>query len=149
MITDSLENAATYLALHPRFERAFNFIQSPEFSTLPAGKYELDGKQLYVGIDEYTTKADGKGKWESHRKYIDIQLVIEGTERVCLAPLGKMQQGEYDPTKDFLPLSGQGEFLTLRPGEFMILFPQDAHMPSMAVGSPMPVKKAVVKVAVE
>jgi len=148
MIIDSLQNAATYLTLHPRFQRAFEFIQSPEFLTLPAGKYELEGKQLYVGIDEYTTKAEGKGKWESHRKYIDIQLLIQGSERIYISPLEKMQQGEYDSAKDFLPLFGQGEFLTLTPGQFMIFFPQDAHMPSMAIDTPAPVKKAVVKVAV-
>lgn len=149
MILDSLQNAATYFPLNSRFKRAFDFLQNPEFLSLPAGKYELEGKQLYVGIDEYTTKAEGNGKWESHRRYIDIQLVLQGSERIYIAPLEQMQQGQYDPAKDFLPLSGQGECLTLKPGQFMVLFPQDAHRPSMADGTPARVKKAVVKVAVE
>jgi len=149
MIFDSLQNASTYLKLNSRFQQAFEFLQSPEFATLPAGKYELDGKDLYVAIDEYTTKAEGQGKWESHRKYIDIQLMIQGSERIFIAPLEKMEQGEYIPAKDFLPLFGNGESLTLTSGQFMIFFPQDAHKPSMAVDVPTAVKKAVVKVAVE
>jgi YhcH/YjgK/YiaL family protein len=147
MIIDSLQNAELYSQLNRRFKRAFEFLQNPETKNLPPGSYELEGRDLYVAIHEYTTKAEGQGKWEAHRKHIDIQLMLEGRERIHIAPLEQMEQGDYNEAKDFLALSGAGEYLTLCPGQFMVLFPQDAHMPSMAAGEPSAVKKAVVKVA--
>jgi YhcH/YjgK/YiaL family protein len=60
-----------------------------------------------------------------------------------------LQQGEYEATKDFLPLFGEGDLVKLKSGCFVLLFPEDAHMPSMAIGNPEPAKKVVIKIAVE
>ncbi len=63
--------------------------------------------------------------------------------------LNRMQLGAYDPAKDFQAMSGDGDYVTLSDGDFMLVWPEDAHRPGMAAGEPSPVKKVVVKIAVE
>jgi YhcH/YjgK/YiaL family protein len=97
---------------------------------------------------EYNSKLPEQGKWEAHRRYIDLQYITVGTERIGYAHLSRLAQGDYNLEKDFLALTGTGDFVTLSAGDFMLLFPEDAHMPGMAVDAPIPVKKVVVKIAV-
>ncbi len=148
MIIDSLKNAAMYYSLGSRVEAAFQYLQSVDLSTVEPGRYELDGANLFVLVQTYDSKTRDKGKWEAHRRYLDIQYIIEGTELIGYADLAQVQLGAYDETKDFQALNTEGEFLLMRPGYFMLLAPQDAHMPGMAVSSPQPVKKAVVKIKI-
>jgi YhcH/YjgK/YiaL family protein len=101
-----------------------------------------------VLVQTYDSKTRDKGKWESHRKYLDIQYIVEGTELIGYADLAQVKLGSYDDTKDFQALDAEGEFLLMRDGYFMLLAPQDAHMPGMAVSTPQPVKKAVVKIKI-
>jgi biofilm protein TabA len=101
-----------------------------------------------VMSQEYISKLPEQGKWEAHRRYIDLQYVALGTERIGYAHLSRLTQGDYNPDKDFQALSGDGDFVILSAGDFMLLFPEDAHMPGMAVGDPVQVKKVVVKIAI-
>jgi YhcH/YjgK/YiaL family protein len=148
MIIDRLANSHLYAALHPRIKTAFDFLQNTNFSVLPAGKYEIDGLNLYAMLQQYDTKPKNQGVWEAHRSYIDLQAVLHGTEILGYANIARLTPGVYDLTKDFLPLFGEGDFLTLQSGSFVLLFPEDAHMPGIAPGSPLPVRKIVIKIAV-
>jgi len=148
MITDRLTSAHLYKLLGAGIQRAFEYLLQTDLQSLPVGRYELDGKNLYVMSQEYTSKLPEQGKWEAHRRYIDIQYIISGTERIGYSHLSRLVQGDYNPEKDFLALTGVGDFLTLSAGDFMLLFPEDAHMPGMAVSDPVPVKKVVVKIAI-
>jgi YhcH/YjgK/YiaL family protein len=149
MIVDQLTNSQLYAQLSLRISRAFEYLHQTDFETLPAGRYEIDDMNIYAMVQQYSTKSPEAGKWEAHREYIDLQYIVEGTEQIGVAHLGRLVQGEYDSSKDFLPLSGQGDFLTLASGEFILLFPQDAHMPGLSAGMPSEVKKVVVKIAVK
>jgi YhcH/YjgK/YiaL family protein len=148
MITDNLSNANLYLSLSAAIRRAFEYLQHTDLPSLPVGIFELDGKILYINSQEYNSKLPDQGKWEAHRRYIDLQYIVSGTERIGYAPLRRLTAGEYNPEKDFLSLTGSGDFVTLSAGDFMLLFPEDAHMPGMAVKDPVPVKKVVVKIAI-
>ena len=148
MIIDRLENSHLYSALHMRIKTAFDCLQKTDFSVLPAGKYEIDGLNLYAMLQQYDTKPKSQGVWEAHRRYIDLQAVLQGTEILGYANIARLTPGAYDPAKDFLPLSGEGDFLTFQSDSFVLLFPEDAHMPGIAAGLPQPVKKIVVKIAV-
>jgi biofilm protein TabA len=148
MITDHLSNAHLYTPLSAGIMRAFEYIKQTDLHSLPVGRIEVDGKNMYVTSQEYTTKLPDQGKWEAHRRYIDLQYIISGTERIGYTPIDRLTLGEYNPDKDFQGLSGGGDFITLSAGDFMILFPDDAHMPGMAVNNPVPVKKVVVKILV-
>ena len=87
--------------------------------------------------------------WGGAPHYIDLQVMAQGAERICYAPLNRLAPGTYDEAKDFLRLSGEGDSVTLPEGRLMLLWPGDGHMPCLAVGEPEPIKKVVVKIVVE
>jgi YhcH/YjgK/YiaL family protein len=148
MIIDRIENAPLYYPFHPRFKQAFDYIEQIGIHAIPVGRHEIDDK-MYVLVQEYNTKRREEGKWEAHRSYIDLQYVVQGAEGMGYANIHRLQQGEYIQEKDFLPLFGEGEQIALRSGYFVLLFPEDAHMPGMALGEPAPARKIVLKIAVE
>jgi YhcH/YjgK/YiaL family protein len=149
MIIDTLKNADLYRNLSPRIAAALKYLQTTDVTRLDPGRHELDGSDLFVMIQRYETKSPDGGKWEAHRKYIDIQFVADGTEKIGYANLDAMTVLQpYDEQGDFLLLQGPGDFLTVPAGTFVLLGPADVHMPSIAVARPQPVIKAVVKVRI-
>ncbi len=136
--------------LADRLMLAFRFLQNHDPATAQPGTTELDGTQVYAMVQHYDSKPRAKGMWEAHRKYIDVQYVAAGEELMGYVNLGHVKAGPYDASKDFLLAEGDGNFLHMPAGTFIILTPQDAHMPQIAVNDqPQPVKKVVVKVAVD
>ena len=87
MVIDTLENCSRYESLHPRFKAAFDFLKRAEAENVPIGRIDLDGNTLYALTQEYDTKPIHDGKLEAHRKYIDIQFILEGEEFIGYAPL--------------------------------------------------------------
>jgi YhcH/YjgK/YiaL family protein len=148
MIIDHLKNASPYFGAHPRLESAFKYLRNTDLGKIEAGRYEIQGTDVFVLVQNYDTKAKEKGRWEAHRKYIDIQYVYKGTELIGYANIDRLQPGAYDEGKDFWELKGEGDFVKAPAGTFLVLFPQDGHMPGIAVSGPEPVKKIVVKVRV-
>ena len=149
MIIDNIKNAPLYFGVRERIGAGLRWLQTQDLAKLAAGRYELDGTSLFAIISEYGTKPKDKGKWEAHKRYFDIQYLISGREAIGYACLEACRLGAYDESKDFQEIvEAPGDFLTLRPGMFMVLAPQDAHMPGLAPDAPGPVKKAVVKVLV-
>jgi YhcH/YjgK/YiaL family protein len=148
MIIDHLTRASLYRTLDARFERAFAFLERDDLNTLATGTHELDGRRMYALVQEYQTKRAEDGKWEAHRNYIDLQYVVSGSERFGFAPVGRMAEGPYDSERDMERPAVDGTFTELGAGEFMVLWPGEAHMPGMAIGEPAAVRKIVVKIAV-
>jgi YhcH/YjgK/YiaL family protein len=134
--------------LAERLSMALDFILKENVLAMLPSRIELDGDKVFAMIQHYDTKPKEQGVWEAHRKYIDVQYVAEGQELMGYANLGHLQAGDYNDEKDFLLLKGEGSYVLMKPGTFVILTPQDAHIPQVAVDLPQPVKKVVVKVAV-
>jgi YhcH/YjgK/YiaL family protein len=149
MVIDQIVNAELYLPLGPRIARALEFLRHTDLTSLEPGRHELDGDRLYALVSEYMSKPVQDGRWEAHRRYIDLQCVASGQERIGYAPVGELTSESHDEAKDMTWLAGSGEFLTLGSGEFMLLWPGDAHMPGIAVDEPAPVRKIVVKIRVD
>jgi YhcH/YjgK/YiaL family protein len=149
MIIDTLDNAAAYESLGARFAKAFDYLRSDRPATDPIGRHELDGDNLFAVIDEYTSRPIEQGRFESHRKYADVQYVVAGQERIGYAPLDDMTpQQAYDPETDLEFFTGNGVMLHVPAGTFTVFLPQDAHMPCIADKSPAPVRKVVVKIRI-
>lgn len=148
MIIDQISNASLYRPLGAGIARALDYLQRTDLAGLEPGRRDLDGNRVYAQVSEYLSKRPEEGRWEAHRRYIDLQCVISGTERIGYAPIGRLEAQPYDEAKDLMRLSGHGEFLTIRPGEFVLLWPGDAHMPGIAAGEPAPIRKLVLKVGV-
>ena len=147
MIIDSLKNAKFYYPLGERIARGLKFLEENDLSKFENGKYEIDGDELFVSVQDYETKTLEQGKFEAHRKYLDIQFLIKGTERLGFGKTQDYQPvTDYDEQKDIVFLDGTGDFATAREGDFLIFAPSDVHMPCITVDAPAYVKKAVVKV---
>ena len=115
------------------------------------GKYDLENG-VYVSVQEYTTKARSEAKYEAHKKFIDIQMILSGKELIAVSPIEKMTiSDEYNEEKDFMLFHHNDECtdFVLEAGDFLILYPQDVHMPGVCVNEKSPVRKIVVKVPVE
>ena len=149
MILDHISNASLYQFKNLRLSRGLEFLQSENVASLPLGRTDIDGDHLFALIQEYSTRLESECSWEAHRKYIDIQFLATGSERIDYAPLSSLKITKpYDPVKDRAELTGAGSSLDLRAGMFAIFFPTDAHRPCVAATASAQVKKIVLKVAV-
>lgn len=150
MVIDNIKNADKYFGLGIGIKKALQFIKENKFDSLNDGKYEIDGAEVYAMISRYESKPMEKGSWEAHRKYIDVQYVAGGIEKMGYAPLEKLTVSqEYKEEKDIMRLTGSGDFLTAKEGTFAIFYPTDGHMPGMAFDKQQNVLKVVVKVLVD
>lgn len=148
MIADQLKNINRYRVLGPLFAKAIEYLETADFAALPAGKYEVDGTDVFAIINEYTTKAAADCEPETHLKYIDIQYMVSGTERFGFALLqDQTPLKPYDENADLLVYKPEGfNYIDLKPGMFVIFYPTDIHQPEMFAAAPMPVKKVVMKI---
>jgi YhcH/YjgK/YiaL family protein len=146
------EFAVSYFKNKERWDKAFLFLKNSDLKTLEVKRHDIDGDNLYAPISEYLTKNEEDAKFEAHKKYIDIQYVISGTEQMSVAPLSSLAEvlTPYDETKDvgFMTVSNASHF-TATPENFFIFFPSDIHRPSVKVGENTQVRKVVVKVKVD
>ncbi len=147
MIFDTIENVKNYKGLG-RVYTALEFLSKTDFSKVPLGRYDLDGDNLYYMVQEYETDGE-KEIAEAHKKYIDIQFMLDGAETVGVAPIDcPKTEVEAKPENDVWFYQCKTEPLTLRSGSFMVLYPNDIHMPGVAIGTPAACRKIVVKVKV-
>jgi YhcH/YjgK/YiaL family protein len=147
MIIDLLHHSDHYSSLSPRIASGLAFLKDVDFGALKLGRNDIEGDSLYAMYQEYDTRAMEQGAWESHRAYADIQFIVEGEELIGYAPLTSMiVKDAYKADGDYALYEGSGDFLHLRAGQFAIFWPQDVHMPGVAVTQPSAAKKVVVKV---
>lgn len=150
MIYDHIKNIGLYKGLTPAIDTALDYIAkvTPKVEN---GTYFLDNG-VKVVISEYTTHLVNEKGYEAHRRFADIQLCIVGTELVRCKPLAQVEESiPYNPDKDVARYTDcSGADLIVGEGYFLLVFPEDAHEPCLAVdGVQTPVKKVVVKIPVD
>ena len=149
MIQDNIKNASSYYYLGERFEKGFEYLQRTDILELKNGRYEIDGTDVFVNIQDYQTKSLEDGRFEAHKKYADIQYIVKGSENMGYGLMKDFKPVTfYDETNDIMFLEGSGEFIQANSGDFIIFMPQEAHMPCISVQESSYVKKAVVKVKI-
>lgn len=147
MILDTLVNAARYEALHPGLRAGFDFLRKTNVGALAPGKLMIDGARLYAVIVRGPGSGRAQAKLETHRKYIDIQFAIAGTDVFGWRPLEACRETAqaYDPATDAaLYADAPWAWSDLPPASFAVFFPWDAHAPMAAEGE---LHKVIVKVA--
>ena len=99
----------------------------------------------------YLTKPRPDGFFESHRKYIDVQVVVAGEELMEVEDISRLAVAHaYDAERDLIKYAdtAASSRLAMRTGDIALFFPADGHMPSLQLGGPVLVRKTVVKVPV-
>ncbi len=150
MIVDKLENCSMYYSVNAGLEKGFEFIKNYLQKELPAGRYDIDGDSVYAFVQSYDTIPAKAAKWETHKKYIDIQFIAGGREIIGWASVNALKPGtEYSEESDCtLYEDGEGTDVKLKDRQFAILFPEDVHKPKCIWDKAVNVKKIVVKVKI-
>ena len=108
----------------------------------------MEGDRLFYMLQSYESK-ESNDQPESHKKYIDIQYLLSGEELIGAGSLSEMtEEVSANPEGDIWFHHGPLSNIKIGNGYFAVFFPQDAHAPGIAVGSPAPVRKVVVKVKI-
>ena len=148
MILDSMDNAHQYLAMHPGFADSFDVLRRPDLAGLAAGRHGIEGERLYAMVVKGRGVGKAQAKLEAHRRYIDIQFALTGSDLCGWAPTAlctKVRQA-YDAKGDCELFDDQSlAWVALPPGHFVIFFPWDGHAPMAGDGE---LHKVVIKVAV-
>jgi YhcH/YjgK/YiaL family protein len=150
MIYDTTNALENYKGISKNLDTAIDYIMKNQFDTLETGAHKIDGDNVIVHIQNYETKDGQTAEYEAHKKYIDIQMTLEGEEYCYYTPLENLvATGPFNEDNDigfFNSEVDNGIALPLIPHMFSILFPHDAHKPCCTIKKVTPIKKVVIKV---
>lgn len=147
MIFGNIQNLKEYTWLEKEILECFQYAERHDLKGYEKGSHEIDGKRLFVNIVEYETVEAEKRFWEAHREYLDVHLILDGTEQIDLNFIENMDAKDYVPEDDFLPMEGRENCsAVLHKGDFLICYPSDGHRTAVAAEQPETVKKAIFKV---
>lgn len=138
MVLDNLDNYHKYILLHPSFQKVFQFVLNTDWSAMEYGRYELEGDKCFVNFFTQKGNTECEALYETHQKYIDIQIPLGAKEKMCWAPKDSMKQviSPYSDSKDVEFYSDAHDYLfAVAPRQFVIFWPEDAHKPSIGDGS--------------
>lgn len=149
MIYAKLKDAPAYRGIHPNLNLALERI-TPEFlASVGPERVEIKGGDVYATRFTYETVPAAESFFEAHRKYLDIHIMMEGSEGVEIAPPEALAEFDRVEANDFYAYRGEGDYkLVLSPGDFLVVFPGDAHRIKMQVDEPKTVSKVVFKVKI-
>jgi YhcH/YjgK/YiaL family protein len=153
MIFGNVHHAQDIISWLPvPLQAALEHLRKTDFGTLPVGNYDLQGKDIYVQVIDLTTKPFAETKPEVHRKYIDVQFLWSGRERIGFADDtgNNVVAEDLLAERDLLFYRGMENESTqeMYPGNFAVFFPSDAHRPACQADGPQAIRKVVVKVAI-
>ncbi len=149
MIVERLASPHIVAGLPSGVKQAWEYLRTNDMRAIALGRHDIDGDRLFALVQEYTTRQAGECIWEAHRRYIDVQHVVFGEERMGYANLAHAREREpYDSARDVAFYEPGTDFITLRAGMVAIFGPEDVHSPCGAAGAPRLVRKVVVKVEV-
>lgn len=129
MIFGNIKDKERYNFLDEKIIECFKYAIENNLNVYSTGTHEINGDDIFVNIVAYETVNKEERFWEAHKKYIDVHLMLDGSEKIALNNIDNLEQKEYEEEGDFLPLSGQeSAIVTLEKGDFLICYPEDAHM---------------------
>ena len=146
MIVSNLQNSERIENLHPLFKELFEYVKSHDILHMDCGRIEIKGDDLLINNDNPTCIPAEKQVLELHRDYIDVQILLEGKERIGWKAIEDLEHEvqAYDKEKDCALYSDTPTtFVDLLPGQFVILFPEDPHAPIIGEGK---IRKMIAKV---
>lgn len=148
MILDNLSNAELYYALHPAFKTLMEYVESHDLSQVPAGRITIEGDDLFINVNDSTLVDKENQKLEVHRQYIDVHFPLSGEEICGWSPIESLGTSDepFNVESDFALYSAPAQtYFTVKPGQFYIVYPEDAHAPVIGEGK---LRKLVAKVRI-
>ena len=146
MIISSLENSKRYEGLHPLFPTLFKYIKDHDLLHTPCGRIEIKGDDLFINNVNPQCVAAEEQPLEAHEAYIDVHILLEGEETIGWKALEEVSKprGQFDHESDFILYDDTPtSYVTLHPGQFAIVYPEDPHAPVIGTGK---IRKLIAKV---
>lgn len=102
--------------------------------SLENGSYDVDYNGIKMNVGKYFTKKENDKFWESHKRYLDVQIMIDGSERVEFNDIHNMKEKSFDPERDLVILEGNKLFdIVIENGDVLVFFPNDVHKPELDI----------------
>jgi YhcH/YjgK/YiaL family protein len=147
MIIDFVSNILRYVEALPQLRTVHQVIQSGILENIEVGQYKTDDPKVRYNVFTYETEKDTADTYEIHEKEIDVQILLEGRERMAIAWSSPVDIAvPYDASKDAAFVTG--ELCTsyhAAPGKVAVFFPGEPHAPNLKDGAASAVKKVVFK----
>ena len=146
MIIDTIENLGKYVALNPLFADVIEFLKKNDLRTMEEGKYPIKDKNLFLSVQVAKQRTKESAFIETHIEMVDIQIPISCAETYGYSPLCDLPEFEYDAEMDMTKYGDTKPqtYVTVKPGQFVIFFPQDGHAPCII--DEQEIKKVIFKV---
>lgn len=149
MVFGNIRDLKDYSYLEEEVLKCFTYASEHDLLSYEKGGHEIEGDDLFVNIVEYETTTAENRFWEAHRQYLDLHLMLKGAEQIDVNFIDNMEQKEFVPKDDFLPMEGEPNgHVVLREGDFLLCYPKDGHRTAVQVGSPETIKKAIFKIKI-
>lgn len=148
MILANLSDSARYENLHPALPRLFDYVKTHNLLTAPAGRLTLDGDALFINVVDPTLMIKDAQKLEAHRRYIDVHFPLSAPEIIGVRHLSTLGEPDapFDEEGDAaLYTAPATNYLVVEPGDFLLVFPEDAHAPIIGSGK---IRKLIAKVLI-
>ena len=146
MVIDKIENLKQYVSLNPLLPRVMAFLDSADLPALQAGRIVIEGEELFANVEHTLPKKKEDAVLESHDKYIDLQIPLTGVETMGVTSRAELPEAVYDSGRDIsFYNSPPMNYFAVKPGMFVLFFPQDAHAPAITDEG---IKKIVVKIRI-
>ncbi len=147
MIYTKIAEINRYKGISAPLDTAIEYLATADLSKLEMGRNDVDGELVYINRFNYTTMPEADAIWEGHKYYADIHVVLEGEEQIGVTDASSLTAGEYEEAGDFIPYEGPVDsWVTMRPGDILIVFPEDVHKVKVQLNGACDIKKAVFKV---
>jgi YhcH/YjgK/YiaL family protein len=150
MILAHLNDSDRYASLHPLFKQLFDYVKAHDFTHVPAERIVLDGDRLFINVADVTLKSPEEQVLEVHRRYIDVHFPLSREEIMgwsSLSVLATESMQPFNEEDDFAVYAERAQsYLTIHPGEFAIVWPEDAHAPIIGQGA---LRKLIAKVCID
>ena len=146
MIIDTIENLGKYVALNPLFADVIEFLKNNDLRTMEEGKYPIKDKNPFLSVQVAKQRTKESAFIETHIEMVDIQIPISCAETYGYSPLCDLSEFEYDAEMDMTKYGDTKPqtYVTIKPGQFVIFFPQDGHAPCII--DEQEIKKVIFKV---
>lgn len=144
---NAVEFASQYHKNKDVWDAAFRFLAEHDLEALPIGNHVILEGKCWVTVSEYIPKEVEKGNIESHLRFVDLQYVLWGNEKMGLASDAEVRQ-EYNSQRDVAFYnSSRIKYYPADAGSFFLFFPSDIHQPSVrGKGELVKSRKIVLKI---
>ena len=152
MILSTISDLHRYESINPLFSKAFSALNTLSQQHFQKGRHEVDGDRIFINATEYETRPASESCMEHHKRYIDVMWMVSGEEIIGTCPVAQLQEitkpysSEIDAAlAKLVPVYTE---VKIGAGDVVILFPEDAHAPSMDLHGTAHVQKYIAKVEV-